>query len=153
MKTPLLTLYLLVTITCAKSLEDCVLRFEDNGVCACSSHDKAGLVKCHNYSSSSIEVQPCYCMYYDPALNLSTLGHCYFSCHQPGDIHIQINNSAEFNEDICDKYGFLHRTGRFCDFILFVFFFPWPRSSKGLRMGRQFFKNVDFSVTYPLKGV
>ena len=35
----------------------------------------------------------------------------------------------------------------------FVYFFPWPRSSKGPRMGRQFFKNVDFSVTYPLKGV
>ena len=38
-------------------------------------------------------------------------------------------------------------------FILFVYFFPWPRSSKGPRMRRQFFKNVDFSVTYPLKGV
>ena len=38
-------------------------------------------------------------------------------------------------------------------FILFVCFFPWPRSSKGQRMGRQFFKNVDFSVTYHLKGV
>ena len=38
-------------------------------------------------------------------------------------------------------------------FILFVYSFPWPRSSKGPRMGRQFFKNVDFSVTYPLKGV
>ena len=37
--------------------------------------------------------------------------------------------------------------------ILFVYFFPWPRSSKGLRMGRHFFKNVDFSVTYSLKGV
>ena len=37
--------------------------------------------------------------------------------------------------------------------ILFVYFFPWPRSSKGPRMGRQFFKNVDFSVTYPPKGV
>ena len=37
-------------------------------------------------------------------------------------------------------------------FYLF-YFFPWPRSSKGLRMGRQFFKNVDISVTYPLKGV
>ena len=37
--------------------------------------------------------------------------------------------------------------------FLFVYFFPWPRSSKGPRMGRQFFKNVDFSVTYPLKGV
>ena len=47
----------------------------------------------------------------------------------------------------------------FGHFILFVYFFPWPRSSKGPRMGRQFFKNVDFSVTYgasiplnPLKG-
>ena len=39
--------------------------------------------------------------------------------------------------------------------ILFhlYYFFPWPGSSKGPRMGRQFFKNVDFSVTYPLKGV
>ena len=37
--------------------------------------------------------------------------------------------------------------------ILFVYFFPWSRSSKGSRMGRQFFKNVDFSVTYPFKGV
>ena len=41
----------------------------------------------------------------------------------------------------------------FGHFILFVYFFPWQRSSKGPRMGRQFFKNVDFSVTYPLKGV
>ena len=41
----------------------------------------------------------------------------------------------------------------FGHFILIVYFFPWPRSSKGPRMGRQFFKNVDFSVTYPLKGV
>ena len=57
----------------------------------------------------------------------------------------------------------------FGHFILFLF---RPRSSKGPRMGRfflgreaqnffflasangrQFFKNVDFSVTYPLKGV
>ena len=41
----------------------------------------------------------------------------------------------------------------FGHFILFVYFFPWPRSSKGPRVGRQLFKNVDFSVTYPLKGV
>ena len=38
-------------------------------------------------------------------------------------------------------------------FYFICLFFPWPRSSKGPRMGRQFFKNVDFSVTYPLKGV
>ena len=32
--------------------------------------------------------------------------------------------------------------------ILFVYFFPWPRSSKGPRMGRQFFKNVVFKVKF-----
>ena len=41
----------------------------------------------------------------------------------------------------------------FGHFILFVYFFPWPRTSKGPRMGSQFFKNVDFSVTYSLEGV
>ena len=41
----------------------------------------------------------------------------------------------------------------FGHFILFVCFFPRPRSSKGPRMGRQFFKNVDIFVTFPLKGV
>ena len=38
------------------------------------------------------------------------------------------------------------------NFYFICLFFPWPRSSKGPRMGRQFFKNVDFSVTYPLQG-
>ena len=37
-------------------------------------------------------------------------------------------------------------------FYLFIFFLG-REVSKGQRMGRQFFKNVDFSVTYPLKGV
>ena len=41
----------------------------------------------------------------------------------------------------------------FGHFILFVHFLPWPRNSKGPQMGRQFLKNVDFSITYPLKGV
>ena len=42
----------------------------------------------------------------------------------------------------------------FGHFILFVYFFYWPRNSKGPQIGRQFFKNVNFSVTYhPLKGV
>ena len=41
----------------------------------------------------------------------------------------------------------------FGHFILFVYFFPWMRSSKGLRMGRQFFKNDDFfPLPTPLKG-
>ena len=37
------------------------------------------------------------------------------------------------------------------DFVLT--FFPFAEKLIGPRMGRQFFKNVDFSVTYPLKSV
>ena len=37
-------------------------------------------------------------------------------------------------------------------FYLFIFFLG-REAQKGPQMGRQFFKNVDFSVTYPLKGV
>ena len=50
-------------------------------------------------------------------------------------------------------YLFIFFLGREAQKVRFVYFFPWPRSSKGPQMGRQFFKNVDFSVTYPLKGV
>ena len=49
----------------------------------------------------------------------------------------------------CDVFVYLG----FGHFILFVYFFPWPRSSKGPRMGHQFFKNINFSVTYPPNGV
>ena len=62
---------------------------------------------------------------------------------------VQVTFGDRFFVGQCEVFvclGFGH-------FILFVYFFPWPRSSKGPRMGRQFFKNVDFSVTYPLKGV
>ena len=62
---------------------------------------------------------------------------------------VQVTFGDSFFVGQCEVFvclGFGH-------FILFVYFFPWPRSSKGPRMGRQFFKNVDFSVTYPLKGV
>ena len=36
------------------------------------------------------------------------------------------------------------------DFVLTFFFFPLAAKLIGPRMGHQFFKNVDFSVTYPL---
>ena len=38
------------------------------------------------------------------------------------------------------------------DFVL-TFFFSLAAKLIGPRMGRQFFKNVDFSITYPLKSV
>ena len=72
----------------------------------------------------------------------------YFSVTYPLK-GVQVTFGDSFFVGQCEVFvclGFGH-------FILFVYFFPWPRSSKGPRMGRQFFKNVDFSVTYPLKGV
>ena len=41
----------------------------------------------------------------------------------------------------------------FGHFILFVYFFPWPRAQKVREWGINSLKTSDFSVTYPLKGV
>ena len=44
----------------------------------------------------------------------------------------------------------------FGHFILFVYFFPWPRSSKGPRMGREWgvssLKTSIFPLPTPLRG-
>ena len=88
------------------------MRFEDNGVCACGFHDPSPLT-CHSDSiDSKMTIEACSCVYYDPALNLTVVGVCLYSCYRYTGI--EISTSAEFNSDICDKYGSLHRTGRFC---------------------------------------
>ena len=81
-------------------------------MCACSSHDTFPLT-CHN-DMHSLVIQPGSCVYYDPDLNLTVVGICLFSCYKYSGTTMEISSSAEFNEDICDKYGSLHRTGRFC---------------------------------------
>ena len=40
----------------------------------------------------------------------------------------------------------------FGHFILFVYFLPWSRNSKGPRMGRQFFKTAIFPLPTPIRG-
>ena len=96
-----------------KKIEDCEVRFEDTGICACSSHDQFGPLTCHNDSNTTV-IRPCTCVYYDPALNLTVVGNCFFSCYEFYGTEMEIASGDEFNEDICDKYGSLHRTGRFC---------------------------------------
>ena len=107
-----LLLYLFLVET-EESKEKCEIHFKDNDVCACSSQDQSGMVKCQNISRN-IEIQPCYCMYYDAVLNRSVLGHCYFSCHQLQHQFIEITTSVDFNRDFCSEYGFPNRKGRFC---------------------------------------
>ena len=96
-----------------KKIEDCEVSFEDNGMCACSSHDRYGPLTCRNDSKTTV-IRPCTCIYYDSALNQTVIGNCFFSCYKFHGIVMEITSSAEFNKDICDKYGSLHRTGRFC---------------------------------------
>ena len=107
-------LCLVVTFAKAtKKIEDCQVRFEDNGMCACSSYDQFGPLTCHNDDKATV-IRPCTCVYYDPALNLTVVGNCFFSCLKFHGTVMEITSSDEFNEDICDRYGPFHRTGRFC---------------------------------------
>ena len=96
-----------------EKIEDCEVRFEDNDMCACCSHDKFQPLTCHNDSRTAV-IRPCTCVYYDTDVNLTVVGNCFFSCYKINGIVMNITSSAEFNEDICGKYGSLNRTGRFC---------------------------------------
>ena len=109
-----LVIALLAVADFSEGVADCGIRFEDNGACACSSNDTAGPVTCYSYPSKYIKIQPCHCMFYDSAFNMSIVGHCFYSCYQLGGTKAKITSSAEFNADICRKYGHLNRTGRFC---------------------------------------
>ena len=104
---------LLTLLSLSHALQDCKMAFEDNGVCVCSTHDPLGPITCVEYNKS-IKIQPCYCMYYSQHFNMTLVGHCFFSCYRPSTTQVQITTSTKFNNDICDKYGSLHRKGRFC---------------------------------------
>ena len=102
-----------IALATAGSSRDCYIRFDDTGACACSSYAMVGpnLPSCID---STIYIPFCYCVYYDSIQNLSIIGHCYFSCYNMGYVAVEINSSRDFNADICDRFGYLNRTGRFC---------------------------------------
>jgi len=91
---------------------ECILEFEDNGVCACSTQDQEGAVTCL-LDKKSVHVDTCYCLYYDASFNMTILGHCFFTCLAYGNA-IEVNGSEQFNSDACNIYFDLHRSGRFC---------------------------------------
>lgn len=89
------------------------MKFRDNDVCACSTRGSHSPIRCHE-DSHRIEIQPCYCMYYDSDTNMTIMGQCFFSCVEFFNMYIGIGSSTAFNDYICNKYGSLHRMGRFC---------------------------------------
>ena len=108
-----LVLLYAVEMICAEDMvNNCGVRFEDNGACACSLDSEYQPVTCRN--GNTIQIQPCHCMYFDPKQNISIVGSCYSSCYEFDNTYVTIASSEEFNADICDQYGSLHRMGRFC---------------------------------------
>ena len=89
--------------------DDCGVRFEENGACACSKNIRYGLIQCVN--DDTIAVRPCYCLYYDEKLNSSVVGHCLFTCYY-NHIELKITNTS--NYDMCNGDYTTNRHGRFC---------------------------------------
>lgn len=94
----------------SSSSQDCIVSFEDINVCVCSGNNTDGPVKCHN-DSNWIEVQPCYCVHYDPRLNKTVVGHCYYTCYQHHRTAVKVFNSTTFNDNFCNSSC---QTGYFC---------------------------------------
>ena len=63
---------------------------------------------------SSIFIQPCYCMSYDPTTNSTHVADCYLDCSRYLDTIVQVNSSTEFNNQMCGRFKDLHRTGNLC---------------------------------------
>ena len=104
-----------IALATAGSFRDCDVRFDDTGACVCSSYYAIVGPNLPYCFDSSIYIPSCYCVYYDSIQNLSIIGHYYFSRYNSvGDIPVEITSSHEFNADICDRFGYLNRTGRFC---------------------------------------
>ena len=100
----------MTSVTAESAVEGCAVRFQDNGVCACSTKNPKGPVKCDN-NSQTIEIQPCYCAFYDQQLNKTIVGHCYYTCYEHSNVKVEVTNSDEFNDDFCDSDT---RRGFFC---------------------------------------
>ena len=96
---------------CGAADADCAVSFQDkDGVCVCSTANSQGPVKC-NSTSQRIEIEPCYCVYYDHHLNMVIVGRCYYTCYQYENTVIEVTNSTVFNDDFCYSE---RRGGFFC---------------------------------------
>ncbi len=99
-----------VLASLSEPIQECAVRFQDNGVCACSTYPPEGPVKCQN-GSNIIEVQPCFCVYYNRHLNTTEVGSCFYTCYQHSSTVLEVTNSTSFNDDFCDSHL---RRGFFC---------------------------------------
>ena len=96
----------------ADSSQSCALKFQDSDVCACSSYDSDGPVRCQ-IGSNLLEIKPCYCAYFDQNIQKLLVGHCYYTCYRYHSSFIDVVNVTQFNSDFCSD-ELLNRRGFFC---------------------------------------
>ena len=108
------------TMTRNTSISDdgCKLRFVDNKACACGDEQLAGISCKSNIclNEHDIDIDVCYCMYYDSASNMTLVAQCYYTCLPlvPLERRSHISTSTDFNDYICDRLYVTHRNGSFC---------------------------------------
>ena len=95
---------------------------DNNGSCSCGPNVSHAVI-CRD-GDNTIEIQNCYCMFYDEDTNTSLLGTCLMSCsyqkksYQPNFLFYSLSrNLSSFNKDMC-AYDTTkvkqNREGRFC---------------------------------------
>ena len=95
---------------------------DNTGSCSCGPNVSHAVI-CRD-GDNTIEIQNCYCMFYDESTNTSLLGTCLMSCgyqhkyYQPNFLFYSLSrNLSSFNKDMCayDTTGVKqNREGRFC---------------------------------------
>ena len=95
---------------------------DNTGSCSCGPNVSHAVI-CRD-GDNTIEIQNCYCMFYDEDTNTSLLGTCLMSCsyqkksYQPNFLFYSLSrNLSSFNKDMC-AYDTTkvkqNREGRFC---------------------------------------
>ncbi len=79
-------------------------------------------VRCSD-DANTLQVQPCYCMFYEVSENRTLAGNCMPTCYTIGIsryyqslTRYSVQNGSLFNEDMCSSLIAVdtHREGRFC---------------------------------------
>ena len=91
-------------------------RYNTNGVSKCGSTLNRAILCSHD----QLQLEACYCLYYDHTLNTTIAGNClptcFFSNYHPLQ-RLPVQNASEFNSAVCGvntSYVETNREGRFC---------------------------------------
>ena len=106
-----------------KIWSNCVTTNGSNGTCRCGA-SLHHAISCSD-DDDTLQVQPCYCLYYDTSQN-KTLAGCYFAEKKYNQVltRYSVQNGSLFNQDMCSSMININREGHFCGKTLDWLFTP-----------------------------